>query len=189
MSQPAGQELRSTNRPIYGAASISTANTTYIHGGFYNTPPWNKEALWTLSHSNQGLQQLPTDPNLSPVVIYHTLEAFNNTLYTFGGHDTSIPSNTTELLRYYVLDIEHLRWTPLQKTLNNATAPLERYWHTTARINSTVYMMGGMNTTHPQLDMWKYEIELNRWSLLIKDGGAASYRCGHTSTMLKYILL
>jgi N-acetylneuraminic acid mutarotase len=185
--QPAGQELRSTNRPIYGAASISISNTTYIYGGFYNTPPWNKEALWTLSHSTQELQQLPTNPHLSPAVIYHTLEAFNDTLFSFGGHDTSIPANTTEPLRYYALDIKHLTWKPLQKTLGNATSPLERYWHTTVSINSTVYLMGGMNTTHPQLDTWKYDAKLDQWSLLMN--GDASNRCGHTSTMLKYVPL
>jgi N-acetylneuraminic acid mutarotase len=184
MSQPAGQELRSTNRPIYGAASISTSNITYIYGGFYNTPPWNKEALWTLSHSNQKLQQLPTNPKLSPAVIYHTLEAFNNTLFSFGGHDISIPPNTTEPLRYYALDLKRLVWTPLQKPIKNATGPLERYWHTTVSINSTVYLMGGMNMTHPQLDIWKYDTELDRWSLLMMNN-SASNRCGHTSTMLK----
>lgn len=201
----AGQELRSTNRPIYGASSITLNNTIYIYGGFYNVAPWNKEALWTISNTIDSLNQFNTDPYASPAVIYSSLQSIDdNTLYSFGGHvnsdDITItpPATTTPLqrqnnttspesLRYYKFSFETLKWTPLQK--NNATlgvgGPLERFRHTTVQFNNSIYLYGGMNLTSGIGDFWKYDPALGTWNELSRGNKQQRSRCGHTSTILK----
>lgn len=196
-SLAAGQELRSTNRPIYGASTITIKNTLYIHGGFYNVPPWNKEALWTLSNSIDKLSQINTDPYSSPAVIYNTLQSIDNkTMFSFGGHlDTKdiLAPNTTikELLRYYKFDLEILKWTPLQKknlSLIVGGVPLERFWHTTVQFNQTIFLYGGMNITHGMRnDFWKYNPSIDNWTNLNTITNGA--RCGHTSTITKQVYI
>lgn len=184
----AGQELRSTNRPIYGASTITLNNTIYIYGGFYNVAPWNKEALWTLSNSIDVLSQIGTDPLASPAIIYHSLQSMDNkTMYSFGGHLTSENilspplANTTNLLRYYKFDFDALKWTPLQK--KNTTSPLERFWHTTVQFDSSVYLYGGINITGGGFgDFWKYSSDMDVW---IEINQQQRSRCGHTSTITK----
>ena len=172
---PAGQELKSTNRPIYGADSILINDTIYIYGGFYNVAPWNKEALWKLDSSVNKLTQLDTDPYASPAVIYHSLQSLNDsTLITFGGHlnehNITLPTEP-EYLRYYQLDFDMMKWTPL-----------ERFWHTTSKSDNIIYLYGGMNMTHGMNDFWKYNAEADSWTKLPNVDAA---RCGHTSTMLE----
>lgn len=193
---PTGQELKSTNRPIYGAASVSINKTIYMYGGFYNVPPWNKEAMWTLS-DQLSLTQLKTDPFASPALIYTSLQyTANNSLLAFGGHlseqDITITNNQEpEYLRYYAFNLESLKWTPLQKKRDNNThsaaidgSPLDRFWHTTVMDNAFIYLYGGMNTTGGINDFWKYDIFLDQWRAI--DLNVKS-RCGHTSTMIRYI--
>ncbi|KAK4515433.1 uncharacterized protein ATC70_010378 [Mucor velutinosus] len=182
---PAGQELKSTNRPIYGADSIRINDTIYIYGGFYNVAPWNKEALWTLDSSLSKLTQIETDPYASPAVIYHSLQSLNaSTLISFGGHlneHNMTPPAEPEYLRYYQFSFDLRKWTPLQKKNATIETPLERFWHTTSKSESGIYLYGGMNMTHGLHDVWRYNAEMDGWTRL-SDLDVA--RCGHTSTML-----
>lgn len=184
-----GQELRSTNRPIYGASTITLNSTIYIYGGFYNVAPWNKEALWTLSNSIDELKQVKTDPMASPALIYHSLQSMDNqTMYSFGGHLlvedilSPPPENSTELLRYYKFDFDGLRWKPLQQK-QNSTSPLERFWHTTVQFDRTVYLYGGINITGGGFkDFWTYRSDMDVWTKINQEHRS---RCGHTSTITK----
>ncbi|KAI8876499.1 galactose oxidase [Backusella circina FSU 941] len=184
MSHPAGQELHSTNKPIYGAATTKINNTMFIYGGFYNVAPWNKEAMWTLSDSLTNLTQLKTDPYSSPAVIHTSMHPTeNNTLTVFGGHQTedtsSAQSLENETLRYYRFNFSNMTWTPLQK--RNATTPLERFWHTTtmAPDGSEIFLYGGKNITSAFADFWKYTPSMDAWTAL----NGTVPRCGHSSSM------
>lgn len=185
---PAGQELKSTNRPIYGADSIRINDTIYVYGGFYNVAPWNKEALWTLDSSLSRLTQVETDPYASPAVIYHSLQSLNaSTLITFGGHlneHNLTPPAEPEYLRYYQFSFDSKKWTPLQKKNATIETPLERFWHTTSKSDNAIYLFGGMNMTHGLHDFWRYSAERDGWTRL-PDVDAA--RCGHTSTMMELV--
>ncbi|KAL9544092.1 hypothetical protein PS6_008927 [Mucor atramentarius] len=182
---PAGQELKSTNRPIYGADSIRINDTIYVYGGFYNVAPWNKEALWTLDSSINKLTQLETDPYASPAVIYHSLQSLNSsTLITFGGHlneHNITPPAEPEYLRYYQFNFDSLKWTPLQKKNATIETPFERFWHTTSKSDNTIYLYGGMNMTQGLHDFWKYNAAIDGWTRLPNVDVA---RCGHTATMM-----
>ncbi|EPB91302.1 hypothetical protein HMPREF1544_01819 [Mucor circinelloides 1006PhL] len=182
---PAGQELKSTNRPIYGADSIRINDTIYVYGGFYNVAPWNKEALWTLDSSINKLTQLETDPYASPAVIYHSLQSLNSsTLITFGGHlneHNITPPAEPEYLRYYQFNFDSLKWTPLQKKNPAIETPFERFWHTTSKSDNTIYLYGGMNMTQGLNDFWKYNAAIDGWTRLPNVDVA---RCGHTATMM-----
>jgi hypothetical protein len=190
----AGQELRSTNRPIYGASSVTINNTIYIYGGFYNVALWNKEALWTLSNTIDTLDQIDTDPHASPAAIYNSLQSIENkTLYSFGGHlisdDIIKPPpplvNTSELLRYYKFSLDSLKWTPLQKKNTTIIGPIERFWHTTVQFDDSIYLYGGMNLTSGGIgDFWKYNPILDSWIELNLKNKQRS-RCGHTSTITR----
>ncbi|CEP07381.1 hypothetical protein [Parasitella parasitica] len=181
---PAGQELKSTNRPIFGADSISINDTIYIYGGFYNVAPWNKEALWALDSSLNIFTQLDTDPYASPAVTYHSLQSLNaSTLLTFGGHLNErnlTPPAEPEYLRYYQFSFDSVKWTPLQKTNATIATPLERFWHTTSKANDLIYLYGGMNMTHGMNDFWKYDARIDGWTRL---SNVEMSRCGHTATM------
>lgn len=182
------QQLNSTNRAIYGAATITLNNTIYVYGGFYNVAPWDKEALWTLSNSIDDLHQIATDPFASPAVIYHSLQSIDNkTMYSFGGHLTSTdilnppPKNTTESIRYYRFSFDQSSWTPLQKKNISVPAPLERFWHTTTQFDHLIYLYGGINITSNGFnDFWRYNPLFDTWVNLNQQQPA---RCGHTSTM------
>lgn len=176
----AGQELRSTNRPIYGASTCTLNNTIYIYGGLYLVAPWNKEALWKLSNSLEELKQIETDPKASPAVIYSSLESLDSqTMYSFGGHDLSdFNPNMTEFLRYYQFNFDSLKWKPLQK---KEKSPLERFWHTTIQFNQTIYLYGGWNMTGNGFqDFWKYRADIDGWTEIKQ---IQQSRCGHTSTI------
>ncbi|KAL9543975.1 hypothetical protein MBANPS3_007857 [Mucor bainieri] len=182
---PAGQESKSTNRPIYGADSIRINDTIYIYGGFYNVAPWNKEALWTLDSAVSKLAQIETDPYASPAVIYHSLQSLNaSTLLTFGGHlneHNLTPPAEPEYLRYYQFSFDLRKWTPLQKKNATIETPLERFWHTTSKSDQAIYLYGGMNMTHGLHDFWRYKADTDTWTRLTDVPVA---RCGHTSTMM-----
>lgn len=203
-SSPAGQELRSTDRAIYGMAITNINNTIYLYGGYYGDRVWDKEALWTLSSNIDPNQftQVETNPNESPTVIYSQLlypsTTANSTsyIYIFGGHYTTnitklmleAKVNGSEPLRYYKYNINNHQWTPLASTLpkDSADIPLERYWHT-ATLNTEgtqAYLLGGMNISHPQNDFWKYDFMSNSWTSLPLPS-FFSPRCGHTSNMLR----
>ncbi|KAI9256771.1 hypothetical protein EDC94DRAFT_615656 [Helicostylum pulchrum] len=182
------QQLNSTNRAIYGAATITLNNTIYVYGGFYNVAPWDKEALWTLSNSIDVLHQIATDPFASPAVIYHSLQSIDNkTMYSFGGHLTATdilnppPKNKTESIRYYRFNFDQSSWAPLQKKNISVPAPLERFWHTTTQFNRLIYLYGGINITgNGFMDFWRYNPLFDTWVNLNQQQPA---RCGHTSTM------
>ncbi|CAO3652337.1 unnamed protein product [Cunninghamella echinulata] len=203
-SSPAGQELRSTDRPMYGMAVTNVNNTIYLYGGYYGVTPWDKEALWTLPSNVDPKQftQVDTNPKASPTVIYSQLlyPSITNTnltsyIYAFGGHYTTnitklmlgASVNGSESLRYYKYDINNHQWTPLASALlkENDNIPLERYWHTTTlnAERTQAYLLGGMNISHPQNDFWKYDFISNSWTSLPLPS-FFSPRCGHTSNML-----
>ncbi|KAI8143697.1 hypothetical protein BJV82DRAFT_712826 [Fennellomyces sp. T-0311] len=184
----AGQELRSTDRPIYGSSAITINDTVYFYGGYYAVPPWNMEALWSIANTidPSTFSQLSTDPFASPTVIYGQLLSFNNSIYTFGGHH---PVNISESLppeplRYYRLDLDTLAWAPLQK--KNESGPLERYWHSAVACQEKAYLFGGMNITGP-LDndyFWIYHFLTDRWESIALTPSYVTPRCGHTASML-----
>ncbi|CAO3597021.1 unnamed protein product [Absidia cylindrospora] len=101
LSNPAGQELRSTDRPMYGMASTNVNDTIYMYGGFYGVSPWNMEALWTMPSTVEPkyLTQVKTDPTASPVLIYTQLLYYprNDCLYAFGGHHPPIADRGIEM--------------------------------------------------------------------------------------------
>ncbi|ORY95362.1 hypothetical protein BCR43DRAFT_515489 [Syncephalastrum racemosum] len=171
---PAGQELHATNRPLYGASAATMNNTVYIYGGFYSVPPWNMEALWTVSASTADrLDQVSTDPYASPTMVYGALVATErNTLYSFGGHHPIDPTNTSlppEPLRYYEFDMGSHIWHPLQKPLN-ISSPLERFYHSATRAGDEVYLFGGMNISGPLEDVfWQYHLPSDQWTRLETD--------------------
>lgn len=212
ISNPAGQELRSTDRPMYGMASTTVNETIYMYGGFYGASPWNMEALWRLPSTVEpkDLVQVKTDPTASPVLIYTQLiypPQGGHKLYTFGGHrPVDDPANVTALvnashhpepLRYYVFDLHLGNWTPMQRPQNDG--PLERYWHTatlSASYSSShhhqqpplkphMYLFNGMNITGPVNDFWKYEFDTDAWSRLPLPSQTWQARCGHSSSMLR----
>ncbi|KAG2218834.1 hypothetical protein INT45_007601 [Circinella minor] len=187
----AGQELRSTDRPIYGSSALTINDTVYFYGGYYATPPWNMEALWSISTSidTSTLKQLPTNPYASPTFIYGQLLDFNNSLYTFGGHNPTNISDTLppEPLRYYKLSLDTLEWTPLQKkTLDQNISPLERYWHSTVSFREKAFLFGGMNMTGPLENdyFWIYEFLTDSWQKMSLSPSYVPPRCGHTASML-----
>ncbi|CAO3650971.1 unnamed protein product [Cunninghamella blakesleeana] len=208
-SNPAGQELRSTDRAIYGMAITNINDIIYSYGGYYNNRIWDKEALWTLSSNidpNQFIQ-VKTDPNVSPTVIYSQLlypstTVTNSTsfVYIFGGHHTTnitklmleAKVNGSEPLRYYKYNIINHQWMPLTSTLskNSSSIPLERYWHTAtlSTEGTQAYLLGGMNISRPQNDFWRYDFISNSWTSLPLPSFFSS-RCGHTSNMLSNGLL
>lgn len=187
---PSGQELRSTNKPMYGSSAVNINDTIYIYGGFYSVSPWNMEALWRLTNtaSNAKITQIPTDPYASPALIYSQILSPNESLlYAFGGHHP-VDFNATqapEPLRYYRFDFSSYAWTPLQK---DNGPPYERYWHT-ATISSDhkkAYIFGGMNITGPIADyFWIYDFALDEWSTGVTE--KVSSRCGHTASMLRSV--
>lgn len=187
---PAGQELRSTDKPIYGSTAVTINNTVYIYGGYYAVSPWNMEALWSLPSRIDSLEQVPTDPYASPALIYgQMVSPSDRTLYTFGGHHPVDPLNTSlppEPLRYYRFSFDTLTWTPLQKqTLDHH--PLERYWHSVVMSpeRDKAYLFGGMNVTGPLDDVfWMYTFQTDQWTRIPLDG-AVTARCGHTASMLR----
>lgn len=188
MSHPAGQELHSTNKQFYGAAVTKINNTMLIYGGFYNVPPWNKEAMWTLSDSLTNITQLKTDPFSSPAVIHTTIHTTQpNELIVFGGHQTedtsSAQSVENESLRYYRFSFSNMTWTPLQKKNENVTTPLERFWHTSSITpdQAYIFLYGGKNTTTGFSDFWKYTPSLDTWTEL----NSTVSRCGHSSSMTR----
>ncbi|KAI8068576.1 hypothetical protein BC940DRAFT_31645 [Gongronella butleri] len=196
-SNPAGQELRSTDRPMYGAAAANVNDTIYIYGGFYGVSPWNMEAMWTLPAyiDPKELTQVKTDAAASPVLIYSQLVyPMGQYLYAFGGHHPTFPKtsnsssmNATEPLRYYRFDLKYKQWTPLHAD-QLAPAPLERYWHT-ATLNAdhtSVYVFGGMNMTGATNDFWQYDMQSNAWQSLTLPTIWWKSRCGHTASMLRY---
>ncbi|KAI8327968.1 hypothetical protein BC941DRAFT_445973 [Chlamydoabsidia padenii] len=199
ISNPAGQELRSTDRPMYGMASTNVNDTIYMYGGFYGVSPWNMEALWRMSSTVEpkDLVQVKTDPTASPVLIYSQLiyPAFSKYLYAFGGHHPTVaddPTNTTallnatahpEFLRYYQFDLAARKWAPVK---SNQQGPLERYWHTAtlSHHQRDMFLFGGMNITGPVNDFWKYQFQSNTWIQLPLPSKTWQARCGHSSNML-----
>lgn len=191
----AGQELRSTDRPIYGLSALTLNDTVYFYGGHYAVPPWDMEAMWKIPNtvSTSQFTQLATDPYASPALIYGSLVPCplnNQLLYTFGGHhpETVDPALPPEPMRYYMLDMASLAWSPLQKVNSTTAQPLERYWHSTALYGNTAYIFGGMNITGPLDDyFWAYDFASDGWRSLLNTAAAQDIpaRCGHTANMLR----
>ncbi|KAI7877434.1 hypothetical protein K492DRAFT_218903 [Lichtheimia hyalospora FSU 10163] len=150
--------------------------------------------MWSIPDtvSTSQFTQLATDPYASPALIYGSLvhSPLNNQhLYTFGGHhpEKVDPALPPEPMRYYMLDMASLAWSPLQKVNSTTLQPLERYWHSTALHGNTAYIFGGMNITGPLNDyFWAYDFTSDGWRSLSNTAAAHDIptRCGHTANML-----
>jgi N-acetylneuraminic acid mutarotase len=177
------QELRNTNKAVYGASTASINDTIFIYGGSYNVVPWDKEAMWSLT-ADLKLSQLKTDPFASPALMHSTLVNVKNDLYAFGGHEVEDKKRSIELIRYYRFNYDNMTWTPLQKQEEEKeVGPEERFSHTAVVTpdQERVYIYGGMNVSNGFSDLWEYKPGEDQWYKLFN----VEPRCGHTASILR----
>ncbi|KAI8099213.1 uncharacterized protein BX664DRAFT_381806 [Halteromyces radiatus] len=184
LSNPAGQELRSTDRPMYGMASVNVNGTIYMYGGFYGVSPWNMEALWTLPSTIEPKQltQIKTDPSASPVLIYSQLihPPGSSFLYTFGGHHPATSNNG-------IGDVGNKTSILTTGNRNSVVLPSVAIPATPAdnQKNTTVPASCTMET----LRYYRYDINLNVWSPLKVDNNTNSNNTNNSNKEVEKELL
>lgn len=64
----------------------------------------------------------------------------------------------------WILDLKKMKW---KKIESNDVKPCARAAHGAVSINKFLYLFGGMDSDGNVLnDLWKYDIELNKWSII-----------------------
>lgn len=127
----------------------------YVFGGEDGVTSGKCNDLWKYTVATNTWTQLnPTGPPAARSG--HTLTAYNNKLYVFGGY------STTWLNDIWVYDISANTWTQLTPS---GTAPTVRRYHSAVASSAgKIYIWAGEQSGGKLNTLWEYNISTNAWA-------------------------
>jgi len=108
----------------------------------------------------------------------HTVSAYENKIYLFGGRNDNFPCNIL-----YVFDTQTYKWS-LPKVTGDI--PAARDGHSSCVIEGCMYIFGGYEETNYRfgLDVYRLNLKSMDWSLLQCKGEPPAYRDFHSATAI-----
>jgi len=127
-----------------------------------------REKLWTQL-------TLPTDKSVESRY-RHEMTLYENSLFIFGGGNGTNTELTLETLPYF--DLKNRRWElceTIGHTVKNSMShtvkfkfPSPRRCHIICRYKDFVFLLGGLSKLRICRDLWKFDLRIKKWTLLIE---------------------
>ncbi|XP_022758912.1 nitrile-specifier protein 5 [Durio zibethinus] len=107
----------------------------------------------------------------------HALTIVGQKAYVFGGEFTPrVPVDN----KLYVFDLNTLTWSVAEVT---GDVPPPRVGVTMATVGETIYVFGGRDSTHKELnELYSFDTSTNKWNLLTSDDSSPAHRSYHSMT-------
>lgn len=113
----------------------------------------------------------------------HFFDTPSGTLYCFGGYLNGIKSNILFSIDINAKSVKVLSPSTPSIYRNSKHVPCQR---TSTRIvlsaaKNSIYLFGGLSVANDTLnDMWRFDLEANRWDQIEQKGNIPGPRCGHS---------